>query len=64
MEVVISITEIDGVAWCLAHDHPWFEGTTECDYLSTYAEDDECIEAPLFHGLAIGAEPHTTEATP
>lgn len=46
--------EIDGVSWCVEHDAVWFEGDTRCaDRPSSF---DDCVEAALFHGPAIGGE--------
>lgn len=48
-----TLTEIDGASWCIEHDAVWLEGDTRCsDRPSTFYE---CVEAPLFHGPAIGS---------
>lgn len=46
-----AVSEIDGVSWCLAHDCWWVEGDIACG--DQHGADD-CVEAVLFHGPAIG----------
>lgn len=46
-----AVAEIDGVSWCLTHDCWWVEGDTACGGFRSLSD---CVEAPLFHGPAIG----------
>lgn len=55
-----ELVELDGVAWCVTHDDTWHEGSTECRRAWIDADldlpDRECVEVPLFRGVAEGEE--------
>ena len=43
-----AFTEMHGVAWCVTHDYPWYEGDTECNDPDPVGDD--CVEVPLYRG--------------